>query len=318
MNIIYDWVSITSKIDSVDSMIEMIGLKEQTWETRPGYDRYTQRISFGSISILYGGMNEGVMLDMSGQGCRDFETYGNGDYDALFQHVVDNPDQMNITRLDIACDDKEGILPIDEMIQDYIAEKFVSRSRDHKIEMGSKGKSIYFGSRKSNIMIRIYDKAAERGLKGEHWIRVEMQLRRENAKGFISNSLDVVQKYYGTLNNYLRFVSEVGMDSNKRRWEIAPYWQAFIESIPAIHLLSKPGVEYNLSNIERYLLLQSGNNIETYINCVGLDEFLKKLSERKSVLNAKHLHIIQDYYSSLSEGKAYKLNDLQLKYMESR
>ncbi|MBQ1233185.1 MAG: replication initiation factor domain-containing protein, partial [Clostridia bacterium] len=40
---------------------------------------------------------------------------------------------------------------------------------------------IYHGSPKSNMYIRIYDKAAERDLEGIHWIRVEMQMRDEIA-----------------------------------------------------------------------------------------------------------------------------------------
>ena len=38
----------------------------------------------------------GVWLEMSGSGCRAFESLSDGDYDRLFKTVIDNPEDMNI------------------------------------------------------------------------------------------------------------------------------------------------------------------------------------------------------------------------------
>lgn len=186
--IIYDWVSITSKIHSTDDFIRLLGLKSVTWETVKGAHGYHDRLYWSSISIHYNGRDDmGIWLEMSGQGCRAFETFGSGDYAALFEEVLDNPEEMNITRLDVAFDDHSGLLDIEKVCKDTEEGLFVGRFNDWQVTHGSGGSSVLHGSRSSEILIRIYDKAAERGFTdGDHWVRVELQLRRERARAFLS------------------------------------------------------------------------------------------------------------------------------------
>ena len=186
--IIYDWVSVTSKIHSTQGLIELLGLQKMTWELLKGAHGYHDRLYWSSISIHFNGRDDmGIWLEMSGQGCRAFETFGSGDYDAIFSEVLENPEEMNITRLDVAFDDHSGVLDIDEVCRDTEGGMFVSPFNAWKVTRGSEGSSVLLGSMKSEILIRIYDKAAERGFEdGRHWVRVELQLRRERAKGFLS------------------------------------------------------------------------------------------------------------------------------------
>lgn len=187
--IIYDWVSITSKIHSPDDFIRLLGLMDEgiSWEKVKGAHGYRDRLYWGSISIHYNGTEDmGIWLEMSGQGCRSFESYGTGDFESLFAEVLDNPEQMKVTRLDVAYDDLSGVLDIEEICRDTEAQEYVSSFRGWNVQRGSEGSSVTLGSRSSEILIRIYDKAAERGFDdGRHWIRVEMQLRRERALSFL-------------------------------------------------------------------------------------------------------------------------------------
>lgn len=187
--IIYDWVSVTSKIHSPDGFIRLLGLNGDgiSWEVVKGAHGYRDRLYWNAISIHFNGTEEmGIWLEMSGQGCRAFESFGNGEYESIFQEVLDNPEQMNITRLDVAYDDHEGLLDIEEICTDTNNQEYVSRFRGWQVIHSDGGSSVMLGSRSSEILIRIYDKAAERGFTdGQHWVRVELQLRRERARGFL-------------------------------------------------------------------------------------------------------------------------------------
>ena len=71
----------------------------------------------------------------------------------------------------------------------------------------------------SSVLIRIYDKAAERGLpEGQHWVRVELQLRDERAEAFCFDPAPIGLLFRGVLVNYVRYVDDPGTDSNCWRW----------------------------------------------------------------------------------------------------
>ena len=111
--IIYDWITFTTKIHSVDDLINILGLCDVSFlQCKKGMNGYPKCLHFGGISICYGGRDDmGICVNMSGQGCRSFETYGNGDYYSLFDAIIENYSedaekrQMNLTRLDVAYDD---------------------------------------------------------------------------------------------------------------------------------------------------------------------------------------------------------------------
>ena len=62
----------------------------------------------------------------------------------------------------------------------------MSRMKYWEVVRSSGGISGQIGSPKSKILVRIYDKAAERGFTdGRHWVRVELQLRDKRAGEFL-------------------------------------------------------------------------------------------------------------------------------------
>ena len=78
----------------------------------------------------------------------------------------------------------------------------------------SKGQTVQFGSPKSDTLIRIYDKARERNCPaGNHWIRCELQLRRERAASFIQLLQAIGEAYCGMMMNYLWFVEPMEGDT---------------------------------------------------------------------------------------------------------
>lgn len=300
--VIYDWVSITSKIHSPQNLIQLLGLTDSSivWELVKGAHGYQDRLYWGSISIHYNGREDmGVWLEMSGQGCRNFESYGTGDYAALFSEVFDNPNEMNITRLDVAFDDHEGLLNQSVICDDARQGEYVSRFDSWNVVYGSRGDSVTFGSRSSDLLVRIYDKAAERGYTdGRHWVRVELQLKHERAESFLQSAGKLGDKFRGVLHNYLRFVDEpAGFDSNRWRWPLKKYWSDLLAGIGKIRIFSKPGAEYNLYNLENFLFTQAAGAAFTYMQLKGPDDFIQRVKKSVVRLNPKYKDLIDRYGS---------------------
>ena len=294
--VLYDWVSITSKIHSPEQMIELLGMDGVTWDHIKGAHGYKDRMYWNCISVHYNGSEDmGVWLELSGQGCRAFETVGHGDYDFLFRQVLHNPDQMKITRLDVAFDDRIGILDMNTLIADTLCGHYVAKANAWECIQSSKGTSVVIGSRQSPVLIRIYDKAAERHILDEHWVRVELQLRDERCLQFVCQPFDIGETFTGVLLNYLRYVVPDPMDSNKWRWPMTDYWCSLIQDAVSIQIAEKPGIRYNLLNCENFVYNQAGNAINALLQIYDVDTFLKKLHERKSQPNPKYTEMVNNY-----------------------
>ncbi len=307
--VIYDWVSITSKIHSPQDFLEDLGLQDLTWEQTKGAHGYRDRLYNGGISIHYNGREDmGTWLEMSGQGCRTYETYSlNANYDALFQTVKDNSGEMRITRLDIAFDDHEGILDLDRICADTLAQNYLAQSDFWEVTQSSKGQCVYFGAPSSQIRIRIYDKARERGLDdGSHWVRVELQLRDDRARLFTALPYSFGENWCGVLYKYLRFVTPSPDDTNKARWEMADYWADLLWFASALSIYEKPGVDYNILHCERYVYNMAGNAIDALIQMGGVDHFLQKLRERKTHPNPKYSRLVDEYNKLKAKGDTQK------------
>lgn len=318
--IIYDWLSFTTKIHSLDSIIGFLGLVNVPFEECRGRYCYNDRLSYDGINIMYNGRDDmGICVEFSGQGCRNFETFGTGDYQSIFDLIIENwsPDkekrQMNITRLDVAYDDLIGVLDLNYLMTAAQKGEYVSRCEDIEVIYSNKGCSVCHGSRtSSNVYIRIYDKKMERNRSDlDHWIRCEIKLKDECARGFINIDGDLRKNYFDVLNNYLRYVIPTD-DSNKRRAASSPQWLSFIESWDSVSVFDKPGTSYNLSHLDGYITSQLSGAISTYINILGLEAFcknIKEAQEEKHKLNPKYKHLLQTNSTS---------NDSILAFLEER
>ena len=126
-----DWFSFSSRIDSFESMAELLGMSDCNWEIMRGVQGYVCRYYFEGISIHWAGNGgsvrfsgtdkeqdiKGAWLEMSGSGCRAFETYGHGDWQKLLDYVVFNAQNITTNRIDIAYDDFIGLLDMNKIIK---------------------------------------------------------------------------------------------------------------------------------------------------------------------------------------------------------
>lgn len=288
-----DWLTFTAHGCTLDDVKQLIGLTSPDipWtDINKFRNGYPCSVFWQGITISFGAddpnnysdptkvqLNMGICVNMSGSGCRTFESFSQRGWLKLFGMLFTLRDSgvrekngklfsYNITRLDIAYDDHIGILDIYRIRQDIEDRNYTSKSKYSEITWSDnqvtdiQGITCQVGSSKSLVLVRIYNKAAERGFKDRHWVRCEIQLRDERASAALSDvvsfgSLSCVAS--GILRNYLVF-RVPSFDSNKSRWPVADYWDKLLGSMVSLSLWVSPGCEYNLSKSEYWLTKQYG------------------------------------------------------------
>lgn len=293
---IIDWLTVVYHGSSLAEVKESIGMDSPSipWIEEEKYrNGYPLQCYWNGITISYGAddprfskdpfnvrTDMGICLNFSGTGCRTFESYGHGDWFKLLSLFFTLKDtgvrekkgrlySYNITRLDLAFDDHSGLLDIYRIEDDIRNRFYTSRSKVSEIVWSDdqlddlQGLSCYIGSKKSDIVVRIYDKAAERGFSDRHWIRVELQMRDDRARVAASDLIDqmnIGETVSAILRNYLLF-RDPSEDTNSSRWPIADYWENFLVSMRKLSLWVSPGEEYNFYNTEHWLCKQYGQAI---------------------------------------------------------
>ena len=299
--VIYDWLSFTSKNHTPDELIAALGLSDVPWTLTKGARGYQDRKYFSSISIHFNGRPDmGVWVEMSGQGCRTFESLSSVGWDNLFKFIRENA--LKITRLDVAYDDHIGVLNIRDIVCDTQSGMFISKSDYWETVLSSKGSTVQIGSPQSKVLIRIYDKAAERGFGLDvHWVRVEIQMRDDRAVQFTKIALPIGAAFAGVLLNHLRYILP-GEDTNKWRWPMTEYWLSLVEDAQRISIYQAPSMEYNEERCKNYVINQAGNAIDAMIQMYGLDEFESMIQNRQTMHNPKYDMIVKQHrYEVLAE-----------------
>lgn len=324
--IIFDWLSFTSLSDGVEDLKAILGLSHVQWiELERPFNGYTHSIYFNGITICWGVPQswggdyhkDTTYVNMSGSGCRAYETHSsNCDWNSLLALLV-SCDDYHISRLDVSYDDFDNVLDMDIIYSE-------SLQRDHMIttfrrgfwELGilnaKKERTVYFGSKKSNLMFRIYDKKEERNRSDlSHWVRWEIQLRDDRAftfvRKYIENDYNIGEVFAGVIYNYLRFVEPEENDTNNRRWGLQEWYQKFIGNAEKIKLFEKKDEEYNLYKLKQTTTKKFGGATATYIQAVGVTQAVKDIFKDCSKRNPKYIKIKQELDS---QDKLIPVTDL--------
>lgn len=298
--VIYDWLSFTSKSHTPEEIIAALGLSHCPWTETRGARGYMDRLYFGCISVHYNGREDmGVWCEMSGQGCRNFEdlTTLPNKWEDLLSFIHTN--HLHMTRLDVAYDDHTGILDINRIAHDTEKQHFVSRMKYWEVVRSSVGLSVQIGSPQSKVLVRIYDKAAERGYNdGRHWVRVELQLRDSRAEEFSKIPMRIGEAFAGVLLNYLRFVEPDETDTNKSRWQTADYWYTLIGDVGRIKIFTVPGGAYNLEKCRHFVIDMAGNAVDAMLQCCDtVEDFLTLVKTRTCKPNPKYDLIVKEHHA---------------------
>lgn len=268
---IIDWLSFTCRMGSPFEVIELAGLGNlnfsETDRGRYGYDSgYTVD---GLINVFYSAKRSdmGVHVELTGQGVRKYETIMEVDkvtWRQVFEHLRTF---ATFSRIDLALDEYEGLVGFADIIKKIEQGEHVGRCRSFKVISGRgsngehTGTTIYMGSNKSDLMLRVYEKNYERQAKGYEidvpiWNRWELVLKHEKANDFVTRYLDGGHSFGslfgGILADLIRFV-EPGEDTNKSRWQTSTWWSDFLAEAEPIQLKGKeyqPSLAKTLNWIE--------------------------------------------------------------------
>lgn len=268
--IICDWLEYTAledleKLDDEREKIKSWGINLKKFKTLDtGLFGYKNRLFFNGQSILYSG-NYGMRVHfiLSGKGVRYFEMTENTV--KLIKTLVYDEENVNFSRIDLAMDIKDESIDFATMLKYLKKNYIVTRFKQYKyivekeiLEDGQEttGETIYFGSKNSDLYIRIYDKAKEKEDFEAKWIRIEIVYKRERANALAlylaEGERDIGDIFSSTLNNYLRFVEPSKKDTNKRRWKMAYWWQQLLYSTSKLRL-SLQGEEPDIEKLESWI-----------------------------------------------------------------
>lgn len=306
--ILYDWLTFSVPDFDLDSVLAFLNLPTGlSWSTGLGSKlKYGERWAFQGISVHFTStldsrrLNAGVCVEMSGQGCRAYETYSGHSMSDLVSRV--RSAGYSVTRVDIAYDDFEGKIDLDHMADQARDFHFTSRLQRRKIvdesqisDLELAGLTVSHGSKSSRIYIRCYDKRIERNAMDlyPHWVRLEIQLRDENAIGFLDAPEDIGTKFAGVLRNYLSYRDPSPTDSNKRRWKESSWWTELLGAVQAIKISSSKDVDYNKDHFDEFVYGHLHNVIRTAVLCDGAEGFLRRVFAYDEKLPSKYMKLLE-------------------------
>lgn len=331
-----DWITVVFHNASVPLIQSILGLSapDVPWETEQAFrNGYPCRTTYKHINILWGADEErfyksdekksasdkvrtdmGICLDISGQGCREFENVEGNDWLKFLHDICDRDFKTTITRLDLAYDDHIGTLDLYRIAQDVQERNYTSPSKKAQIIWSDdqvhdvNGLTVYIGSKSSDVMVRIYDKAAEREFGSErHWVRCELQLRHDRciaAAAEILKQQHIGRTVSGILRNYLLFREPSGTDDNKSRWPVAPYWDRVLLDMERVRLWISPGEPYNFSKTELHMIKQYGQALLTFREINGdVGPLLDACQRTYPALNKKYENAIADFRRNKEAAK---------------
>ncbi|WP_183360164.1 replication initiation factor domain-containing protein [Geomonas limicola] len=216
-------------------------------EASSGRSGYRKRYEYGNIDVLTDGGSSGMghNITLKGAACHRYQRCLRDIVEHVF--AIDG----HFTRCDLAIDDFHGLLDM-EVIGEAITGGLVTANFKKVREYNERerttgmltGRGAYFGSRKSEVFIRIYDKALEQRV-DQHWVRVELELKgsRANAAMKLVLTKEIGTVARGILNSRLSF-REKSKDGNRSRWPVSGWWKSFIASVEKLQLVadSREGV----------------------------------------------------------------------------
>lgn len=311
MDILIDYLTFTLKEHTCSDLIDLLGLRDVQFVAGRPYNGWQECNYCNGVKLLLGGRDD-VCADLSGVGCRFLESV-NGELLNWAELLVwlEHEPRANISRLDLACDDKTGLLQMDKLVKYTADGKYISRSRKRRWIAGDE-ESIIFGSPSSDSRLRIYNKALERGVEGP-WVRAEFQLRDEAADSFILNLeqvKDIGACYGGVMNNYLRYTTTNPdtCDGHYDQVKTAKWWRDFIVTTLRIKNITMGGMEYNYGTLELYLEKQVSSSIKAYLlanngRIGGLLEMARKaeLSKKQKIMLWTY-QLERDFEKAKKEG----------------
>lgn len=300
-----DWLAFTLKVDDPHDAIRIIGLSPDLFTAFPrGFSGYRKSLRCGNIAVFYEGQKDmGCHIEMSGQGCRQYEGLEAIPWLELFQKLLTVG--ANVTRLDLALDTVDGSLPLDKFyhavrqgdVRTLFSEWRRIKKGSFRAEDSNEGETLYLGSPRSSTFFRVYNKAQEAGVEGS-WIRFELELRKQRSQeaarllggGMMAGSLAT-----GIINQYFAVVQRD--DSNISRCPLQPWWANWLLTTEKISLGSAP-VSKSIDDTMAFIKKQYAPSLAMIHQHLGGQTFngylQDVLSDGNERMNARHEKMLKD------------------------
>ena len=315
LHLCIDWLSWTvTEPCFVNDVIQFMGYTPEDFRKHPtglnGYRSQLRHLVY-PISIQYDGSEDmGIHVDVSGSAITDLlshfykirlkpTVFGDGfelsDFDStIFRELfIAIKGQGHVTRLDLAVDDIGcNYYTMTELNDIFASGAFSSRFRSRNeikkyTEDTITGNTIYLGSRKSAIMLRIYDKQLEQNGKlissgktpiTTPWVRWEIELKKERAEfasELLSQGMPLQLLTLCTLRGYLRIIN---LDNERKtRCSTSEKWERFIDGVDKISLYYR-GKEKTIDSTREWLARQVAPSLAMVVMADGGSmEYLTKL-----------------------------------------
>ena len=313
-----DWFQFTVKGQLLHTVFDKILKIPQSQFENIGRGMQGYKIShiYNKIIVLSDGNSDmGVHVIMS-SGAIALYSVENCFFRLLSRVLVHD---TNISRIDIAIDDYRGnILQMEKIKADIVNGCVISKwrtySRIEKKDLQSldlQGETLYFGSRTSEICMRIYRKDLEQKSTDPArigWTRLELEFKGDKARKVASqvhvdrNILhkdDSTSEIHAILNNYIRFLAK-GDGKNKSRWRTAPHWQRFLITADKIQLSTKKEVK-TLNDVKSWIHSQVATSLAMMIDSAqgDLSEIIAYALDGKGRYKDKHKRMLEEYASKM-------------------
>ena len=260
----FDWVSLTfPDLTSKQVIADVLRLQETLFLERPtSQNFYTREMAFAGEKNIYiqdfapvknpetqaVDQKFGTTLYLTGKGTRLFEK-------ALLEQNMNWRDffekarlyRGHLTRLDIAINDKWGLLNMNDLVTAVQEKRFWSKSKSYAVHGNvDDGWTVDFG--KSPFVIRAYDKHKEQANKGydtDVKNRVELELHQDKAEyvldEWLNNDEKLVNITFDILYTYLWFTNSKIEDQQLKSDTVRDEIEATVEPMPAWSLLTALG-----------------------------------------------------------------------------
>ena len=327
LSIMFDYMRIRFKTTDARYVIEKIlrlNMKYVISEDGGVYG-YSYRFMHGNILVLSSPDEEkGVLLELRGCGCREFECYLRGQKRSWYEFMRDcTAEGCVFKRIDLAINDHAGLLHVPTLYRKRVTGECVTRLRnveyfasgrenswetdeDLKMEMGH---TLYLGSKDSDVYFCIYEKAQEQKAKFGKSIedadilnRFELRLTNnaaENSADALMDSEDAAGTAFSIINNYVRFIEP---QADKRRYDCPTdkHWEQFMQGEERKLKLTMKPKPFDLERTENWINKQVAKSIKMLqeIEKMKGQDFVQQLLDG-TVLNEKHRKIVEQVTSEL-------------------
>ena len=349
MEILFDYVRIRFATTDERRVIEdAMNIRMQYMiEEAHSFYGYGRQYIYGDITVMVSPEHEkGILLELKGKGCRQFEAFLKVQKRTWYDFFRTAREMGAVfKRIDIAINDRAGILNIPELIvkcrrdecitifhsyKDYQSGELI---RNREKDAASMGNTLYLGSLKSEIYFCIYEKDYEQYVKNgtpldeaETKNRFEIRLKDERAECAMDDLLemeDVACTAYSIINHYVRFV-DADPEQERRNWPLNERWVWFLNGqYRSIKLTTKPE-EYTLDRTLLWLTRQVAPSLKMVQKLDDLrgTRLAKDMIEEAN-LSPHHKKILKQQQAALDDvvtarqkGRKW-IDDLKEEYMES-